>query len=125
VQLRELAGRRAEVVDSAGTRLLGTETAEAELALPSTVALQPGRYYWSVRGRDATGTRTFYRVAEFRVADAATRRRLDAAQPKPDAPFSERALYAAMLEEAGARSAARAARDALAAERPAAWAPAR
>jgi len=115
-----------EVVDAAGARLLAAETADAELPLPPATTLQPGRtYYWSVRGRDGTGTRTFYRVAEFRVADAATRRRLDAARPASDAPFSERALYAAMLEEVGARSASQAARGALAPERPAAWAPAR
>jgi len=120
------ASYQVEVVDAAGSRLVAVETADAQLALPASATLQPGRtYYWSVRGRDDSGTRTFYRVAEFRVADAATRRRLDAARPAPDAPFSERALYAAMLEEAGARSAAQAVRSALAPERPAPWAPAR
>ena len=117
------AAYQVEVVDDAGTRLLATQTTDAQLTLPPSITLQSGRtYYWSVRGGDATGTRTFYRVAEFRVADAATRRRLDAALPKADAPFSERALYAALLEQVGARSAARAARTALALERPAAWA---
>lgn len=115
-----------ELVDQAGTRLIASETQDTVMPLPPAISLQPGRtYYWSVRGRDASGTRTFYRVAEFRIADAATRRRLDAALPKAGAPFSERVLYVAMLEEIGARSAALAARRALASERPAPWVPAR
>lgn len=115
-----------ELVDQAGTRLFGLDTTDSELRLPPAVRLQPGSsYYWSVRGRDAIGSHSFYRVAEFRVADAATTQRVNAALPKSDAPFSERVLYVALLEGVGARSAASAARQALAAERPAPWAPAR
>jgi hypothetical protein len=114
-----------ELVDQAGARLLASETRDTEIRLPPSLTLVPGHtYYWSLRGRDAGGD-TFYRAAEFHVADAALRRRIEAAQPKPDAPFSERVLFAALLEEAGMKTAAQAQRRALAAERPVAWADAR
>ena len=62
-----------------------------------------------------------YAIGEFRVADAATRARLDKARPKPDAPFSERVLFVALLEDVGAKSAAAQQRRTLSSERPAAW----
>jgi hypothetical protein len=114
-----------ELVDQAGTLLLTSETRDTEIRLPPSLRLAPGHtYYWALRGRDAAG-KTFYRAAEFRVADAALRRRIEAAQPKPDAPFSERVLFAALLEEAGMKTSAQAQRRTLAAERPVAWADAR
>jgi hypothetical protein len=114
-----------ELVDQAGVRLLTSETRDTEIRLPPSLALVPGHtYYWSLRGRDAGGN-TFYRAAEFRIADAALRRQIEAAQPKPDASFSERVLFAALLEETGMKTAAQAQRRALAAERPVAWADAR
>jgi hypothetical protein len=113
-----------ELVDQAGQKLLQAETADTELRLPSAVQLQAGQtYYWAVRGRGTTAASPAYRVAEFRVVDADTRRRIEAARPAADAPFSERVLFAALLEDAGARTDAGALRRALAAERPAAWAP--
>ncbi len=115
-----------ELVDQAGQKLLTAETQETELRLPNAVQLKPGQlYFWAIRGRDATAAQTFYRAAQFHVADVATRRRVDAAHPKLDATFSERVLYAALLEEVGARSAAVAWRQTLAAERPVGWAPPR
>ena len=114
-----------ELVDQAGQKLLLVETTDTELRLPSAIQLQPGQtYYWAVRGR-GTAAAPAYRVAEFRVVDADTRRRIEAARPAPDAPFSERVLFAALLEDAGARTAAGAVRRTLAPERPVAWAPPR
>ena len=110
-----------ELVDLAGRQLFTAQTPYLRLRLTPAVTLTPGSvYYWAIRGRDATGA-SFYRTAEFRLADAVTQRRLKAAEPKPDAPFAERALYAALLADAGARSAAQAQREKLAAERPAGW----
>lgn len=112
-----------ELVDQAGQKLLAAETPDSELDLPLAVALKPGQtYYWAVRGRSAGASQPLYRVAEFRVLDAATKRRIDAARPKPDAPFSERALFIALLEDVGARTEAAQQRTQLAAERPVAWA---
>jgi hypothetical protein len=119
------ASYRFELVDQAGTLVLTSETRDTEIRLPASLTLAPGHtYYWALRGRDAAG-HTFYAAAEFRVADAALRRQIEAAQPKPDAPFSERVLFAALLEEVGMKSLAQAQRRTLAAERPVAWADAR
>jgi hypothetical protein len=110
-----------ELVDQAGQKLLAAETTARELPLPAAVRLQPGQvYYWAVRV-PAAGGAPAYRVAEFRVADAATLRRVDAARPRPDAPFPERVLFVALLQQVGARSAADDARRRLAVERPAPW----
>jgi len=117
---------RFELVDGAGASVYVLDTPESTLRLPADVALAPGHeYLWAVSGRVPDAAAPFYRAAAFRTADEATRRRLDAAQPAAGAAFSERVLYAALLEDAGAKSAARAQRAALAAERPAAWAPPR
>jgi hypothetical protein len=117
---------RFELVDDQGNRLVSTETKEAEARLPDHVKLAGGRtYYWSLRAAEGQGGPAFYRATGFRVADAATAQRVKAAAPKPDATFSERALYVALLEDVGAKTAARDARRALAQERAAAWAPAR
>jgi hypothetical protein len=111
-----------ELVDDSGTLLLFAETRDTEIRLPPTMRLTPGAtYYWSVRGRDAAGN-TFYRPAEFRIADLALRNRLEAAAPASDASFSERVLYAALLDQAGCVSAAQAQRRILGVERPVGWA---
>ena len=115
-----------ELVDDRGNRLVSQQTTERELALPADVRLASGRtYYWSLRGADRAGSPAAYRATEFRVADAATVERVKAAAPKAGASFSERALYVALLEDLGAKSAARDARRSLAQERAAPWAPAR
>ncbi len=112
-----------ELVDSAGTRLFNAETQATEITLPASVALLPGQeYFWSIRGRDAGATQSFYRAADFRVADAVTRARLQAVKPADDAPFADRALYVALLDDAGMRSMAQSLRRTLAVERPVGWA---
>lgn len=114
---------RFELVDAAGAKVHVTETEASTLRLPQDVALAAGTVYlWAIGGRDPNTPQPFYRAAEFRVADAVTHERLRVAQPPPDAPFADRVLYVALLERAGAKSAARALRTTLAAERPAAWA---
>ena len=111
-----------EVVDAAGRRVLAERTRSLTLAL-SGDRLAPGqRYTWAVTARERGLPQPLYALAEFRVADAATRRRVENAQPKAGAPFSERALFVALLEDVGAKSAAEQQRQALAAERPAGWA---
>jgi hypothetical protein len=115
-----------ELVNQRGDKLLTAQTSDSELRLPAAVPLRAGQlHYWAIRGRDAQTLQAFYRATEFRTADAATRRRIEAARPGPDASFSERALYVALLEDVGAKSAASTLRRQLAAERPAAWEPPR
>jgi hypothetical protein len=60
-----------------------------------------------------------------RPVDDALRNRLEAAAPAADASFSERVLYAALLEQAGCVSAAQARRRILGVERSVGWAEAR
>lgn len=113
-----------ELVDQAGQKLLAAETTDNELDVPLAIALKPGQtYYWAVRGRASGGAQPVYRVAEFRVLDAAARRRVEAARPKDEAPFSERVLFVALLEDVGALTEAARQRLKLAAERPVGWAP--
>ena len=117
---------RFELVDASGTKVYVTDTEGSTLRLPAEVALVRGaRYAWAVSGRDLDAPQPFYRAAEFRVADAATRDRLRAAEPAADAPFADRVLYVAVLEDAGAKGTARALRTRLATERSAVWAPPR
>lgn len=112
-----------ELVDQDGQKLFTAETPDTELALPLAIQLKPGEvYYWAVRSRRTSTSQPLYRAAEFRVADALTKRRVEAARPKPDAPFSERALFIVLLEDVGARSAALRQRQLLAPERPVGWA---
>jgi hypothetical protein len=117
---------RFELVDASGTKVYVADTEASTLRLPAEVALVRGaRYAWAVSGRDLDAPQPFYRAAEFRVADEATRDRLRAAQPAADAPFPDRVLYVAILEDAGAKGTARALRTQLATERTAVWAPPR
>jgi hypothetical protein len=117
---------RFELVDDTGMRLVSTETKDTAMRLPEGLSLASGRtYYWSLRATEGSGAPAFYRATEFRIADDATAQRVKAAAPRAGATFSERALYVALLEDLGAKSAARTARRELAQERAAPWAPAR
>ena len=112
-----------ELVDSAGKRVLKEKTQALEFPLPDEARLEPGqRYTWAVMAREKGLPQPLYAIGEFRVADAQTRRRIENARPGANAPFSERALFVALLEDVGARSAADEQRRALASERPAGWA---
>lgn len=111
-----------ELVDANGKLLHKSKTTNVQLALPDDVRLAPGqRYTWAVTARERGLPQPLYAIGEFRVASAATRARLDKARPKPDAPFSERVLFVALLEDVGAKSAAAEQRRALSSERPASW----
>ena len=111
-----------EMIDASGRQLFKTTTRAFELAVPQTVRLVPGqRYTWAVLARAPGMTRTYYRASEFRIADAATRRRVETARPAGNAPFSERVLFVALLEQVGAHAAADEQRRVLSAQRPAAW----
>lgn len=115
-----------EVVDSGGKRVLKEKTQALEILLPDDARLEPGqRYTWAVMARERGLPQPLYAIGEFRVADPVTRRRIENARPKADAPFSERVLFVALLEDIGAKSAADEQRRALAAERPVGWATAK
>ena len=112
-----------EVADSSGKRILKEKMRTLDFSLPVDARLEPGqRYTWAVMARERGLPQPLYAIGEFRVADTATRTRIENARPKADAPFSERALFVALLEDVGAKGAADEQRRALASERPAAWA---
>ena len=112
-----------EVADSNGKRILKEKTRTLDFSLPVDSRLEPGqRYTWAVMARERGLPQPLYAIGEFRVADTATRARIESARPKADAPFSERALFVALLEDVGAKGAADEQRRALASERQAAWA---
>lgn len=95
-----------------------TQTRETQAALPASHHLSAGeKYRWRLdrMGAAAIGAE---QTAEFSVAPAATIRQLEAMKAAPNAPFSRRVLYAALLTEAGAREEARPLWRELAKERP-------
>jgi hypothetical protein len=115
-----------ELVDSTGKRVLKEKTPGFEFVLPDDARLEPGqRYTWAVMAREKGLPQPLYAIGEFSVADPATRRRIENARPKADAPFSERVLFVALLEDVGAKGAAEEQRRTLAAERPVGWATAK
>lgn len=115
-----------EVADSTGKRVVKEKTRTLDFSLPVDARLEPGqRYTWAVTARERGRPQPLYAIGEFRVADAATRNRIEVARPRADAPFSERALFVALLEDVGAKGAADEQRRALASERQAGWATAK
>lgn len=115
-----------EIADAAGKRVLKEKTRVPEFSLPADARLEPGqRYTWAVMARERGLPQPLYAIGEFRIADAATRTRIENARPKAGAPFSERALFVALLEDVGAKGAADEQRRTLASERQAAWAKAK
>ena len=65
-----------EIVDSSGKRVLKEKTQALEFPLPDDARLEPGqRYTWAVMARERGLPQPLYAIGEFRVADAATRRR--------------------------------------------------
>lgn len=101
---------------SSSVFLAGAE--QTEFTVPADQALPPGSACsWRLEARldqqtvaDETG--------RFRVAPAAAIDRLNRLKPGADATFAERVLYAAQLQEAGARDEASALWQTLSAERP-------
>lgn len=100
-------------------KLLYDATSEARsLRLPDSVKLQPGRpYSWSVESQGSSGL-VQSASAGFSLLDEASANAIAAQRPAPGANFSERLLYASLLEEAGLKLAALAYWKALANERP-------
>lgn len=109
---------RFQLKDAQGAILYSTESASRSLRLPESVKLPAGQSYaWTVDAQDASGERQSA-SAEFSLVDAATAVRLDAQRPGANASFSERLLYASLLENAGLKTAAQTWWKTLAAERP-------
>ena len=117
-ELSSATGYRVVVRDASGTTVFDQQVAKPPLALPADRALRAGSAYeWRVEAKLASGS-TVSAEAKFSVADAARARVIENARPAQDASFSERVLYAALLESEGAHEAARPLWQSLARERP-------
>ncbi len=109
---------RVTITDDAGMIILDSRTSGEEMRATSAAGLLGGKQYalrveaLGAQGRIADASTTFSVVTD----DAA--RLLDQIKPDRDAPFSQRVLYAAQLQEAGAVDEARLLWQALAKERP-------
>src|SRR5262249_20429166 len=88
------------------------------LRLPDNIKLPAGQSYtWSVTAQGASGLLQSA-SASFSLLDEASARAIAAQRPAADASFSERLLYASLLDNAGLKLAATAYWHALASERP-------
>jgi hypothetical protein len=98
---------RLRVVDSGGQAVAELETAETAAQLPEGVRLKEGAAYaWSVDALLGEGRKTTSR-GEFGVLGAEQRARLERMRPAADAKFSERVVYALLLDQYEVRDAAR------------------
>lgn len=84
-----------------GRVLADFRTRDTEFSLPAGVELVAGQTYgWQVTARLADG-RVAEGWAEFGLADAGRRARAREARPAADASFSDRVVYALLLDELG------------------------
>jgi hypothetical protein len=104
--------------DAQGKTLHQADSTAPQLKLPASVALAAGQSYrWTVEAVDREGNKQAAST-EFGLLDEATRKSLEQRKPSSAARFSERLIYATMLDNAGATLAANAYWKALAKERP-------
>jgi len=97
------ASYRFQLTDSNGKPLHEARTSAAAVDLPAGVALEAGRTYgWQVQA-ELAGGRSIDGWTEFGVAAPDLRARVDRARPRADASFSDRLLYALLLDELGVR----------------------
>lgn len=109
---------RFQLMDAQGRLLYSAESTMRNLRLPESVKLQPGQSYsWTVEAQGAAGEPQNAN-AGFSLVDTATAGTLEAQRPLATAGFSERLLYASLLENAGLKVAAQTWWKALASERP-------
>jgi len=110
---------RFELTDSRGTLIHVVESlTETRLTLPPALGLEPGRTYaWQVTAHLPTGAR-LEGWTEFGVAGDSMRASASRAQPPADAGFSDRLLYAALLDTWGLREQADGEWRRLASDRP-------
>lgn len=115
----DAAGYRITLTDAGGKQLIDTAVPPAPtFALAASMGLQPGaRYSWRVEAR-RDGRTLAEHGGEFAVLGPADAQRLAQFKPGDGATFSRRALYAALLMEAGVTEEARALWQTLRAERP-------
>lgn len=109
---------RFQLTDAQGKLLHSADSTTRTLRLPESVKLQPGQTYtWTVEAQGTPGEPQIA-SAGFSLVDAATAKMLEAQRPAVSASFSERLLYASLLENSGLKVAAQGWWKTLASERP-------
>jgi len=106
------------LADTQGRPIHRVSSEARSLRLPDEVKLQPGQAYsWTVEVQGSSGL-TQTASAGFSLLDEATAQKFISQRPAAGASFSERLLYASLLENAGLKLDAQIYWKALAAERP-------
>jgi hypothetical protein len=109
---------RLVLIDNLGHTVLETLTDGSSFRLPVKVKLQEGgSYIWQVEARLPSGM-VYSNSAKFRVAERSVRDELERLRPAKHASFSERILFAMLLDREDIRDEARDYWKRLAAERP-------
>lgn len=104
--------------DESGKSLIKARVKGGSYALPARLSLTRGKQYtWTLDLADPAGRRVSL-TASFRIASEEQARPLLQLQPKKGASFSDRVIYALMLQQAGFRSDAAGVWKSLADERP-------
>jgi hypothetical protein len=104
--------------DNSGHVLVDTPVSGSSFKLPDSVSLQDGGgYLWTIEAIMPDGHK-YSNEAKFQMATQTERERAQRMQPAPNAPFSERVVYATWLEQEGMRDEARGYWKELSAERP-------
>jgi hypothetical protein len=112
------SGYRFELTDSTGKALHEMRTGATAVDMAAGLALEVGRTYgWQVRA-ELPGGKTVEGWTEFGLATPELRARVEAARPTSGTTFSDRVLYALLLEELGVHEEAARFWKQLAAERP-------
>ncbi len=106
------------LLEESGRTLVETLVNDTTFRMPEEIRLRDDEYYsWQVGARLASGT-TYSSSADFKLLKKGERDGINKLRPSDNAPFSERVLFAAMLEREGLKDAARLYWQALSAERP-------
>lgn len=109
---------RFKLLDADGKLLFSTELAARNLRLPDSVKFENGKAYsWSIEAQAPSGL-VQSASSGFSLLDEVSMRGIVAQRPKSEASFSERLLYASLLEESGLKLDALTYWQALAKERP-------
>jgi hypothetical protein len=116
--LKDASGYKISLLDDAGKLLREHKVSVNTWTPHGSEALAPGKsYQWKVEATLASAL-TNTAQAQFSVLDKAAAKRIAKRKPAAHAPFSERLLYAALLENEGLKHDAAPLWRSLAAERP-------
>lgn len=106
------------LADESGRTVMETLVNDTSFQAPPELWLEEGVIYtWQVEARLASGV-VYLSSAEFSLLEKSERDQINKLRPAANAPFSERLLFATLLDELDLRDAAQRQWNALAAERP-------